>query len=262
MSTDIPINPTMLVHEPSLLAEYRRLAEHLVTEDDEPVDNLFSEKQQRLLTEPLYSNWKPGIPFVAMSNVGMFSSPHIPPYVPDVLLSLHVQPPASLFPKSNRSYFVWEYGKVPEVVVEIVSNREGNEDGDKLIGYAGVGVLYYIIYDPANWLKKESLRFYELQNGVYRRVTGPSLRMPTIGLGLSLWDGEFEGHSDRWLRWTELDGAIIQTGTERADQESERANQESKRADQESERANQESRRVARLLQQMKRLGIKPDETF
>jgi len=27
----------------------------LVTEDDTPVDNLLSEKQQRLLTEPLYS---------------------------------------------------------------------------------------------------------------------------------------------------------------------------------------------------------------
>ena len=31
--------------------------EHLVTEDDTPVDNLFSEKQQRLLTEPLYASW-------------------------------------------------------------------------------------------------------------------------------------------------------------------------------------------------------------
>ena len=30
---------------------------HLVTEDDEPLDNLPSEKQQRLLTETLYSSW-------------------------------------------------------------------------------------------------------------------------------------------------------------------------------------------------------------
>lgn len=29
----------------------------LTTEDDTPVDNLPSEKQQRLLTEPLYSSW-------------------------------------------------------------------------------------------------------------------------------------------------------------------------------------------------------------
>ena len=35
------------------------LVENLVTEDDTPVDNLLSEKQQRLLTEPLYSSWTP-----------------------------------------------------------------------------------------------------------------------------------------------------------------------------------------------------------
>ena len=31
--------------------------DHLITEDDEPVDNIFSEKQQRLLTDPLFSSW-------------------------------------------------------------------------------------------------------------------------------------------------------------------------------------------------------------
>jgi len=38
---------------------------HLITEDDEPLDHFFSEKQQRLLVEPLYSFWKPGRPFIA-----------------------------------------------------------------------------------------------------------------------------------------------------------------------------------------------------
>jgi hypothetical protein len=32
---------------------------NLVTEDDEPLDNTLSEKQQRLLVEPLYSSWTP-----------------------------------------------------------------------------------------------------------------------------------------------------------------------------------------------------------
>ena len=32
---------------------------NLLTEDDEPLDNLFSAKQQRLLVEPLYSSWNP-----------------------------------------------------------------------------------------------------------------------------------------------------------------------------------------------------------
>ena len=43
------------------LAEVRAMTEremeNLITEDDTPVDNILSEKQQRLLTEPLYSAW-------------------------------------------------------------------------------------------------------------------------------------------------------------------------------------------------------------
>jgi hypothetical protein len=44
----------------------------LVTEDDEPVDNIFSEKQQRLLTESLYNGWKPEQSFLTLANVGLF----------------------------------------------------------------------------------------------------------------------------------------------------------------------------------------------
>ena len=60
-------------------AEVEREMENLVTEDDTPVDNILSEKQQRLLTEPLYGAWSgpdqhaPGHrPFLALANVGLF----------------------------------------------------------------------------------------------------------------------------------------------------------------------------------------------
>jgi hypothetical protein len=65
----------------------------LITEDDTPVDNLSSEKQQRLLTEPLYSSWEgPGEnrPFLAVANVGVFSQARTPAIVPDMFLSLDV----------------------------------------------------------------------------------------------------------------------------------------------------------------------------
>ena len=55
---------------------------HIVTEDDRPVDNIFSEKQQRLLTESLYSSWDgpgEGRPFLALANVGLFYAVHRPP---------------------------------------------------------------------------------------------------------------------------------------------------------------------------------------
>ena len=134
--------------------------EHLVTEDDTPVDNVFSEKQQRLLTEPLYSS--PGWvgkdrKFIALANVGLFYAIRQPPYVPDMLLSLDVELPADLWPKSHRSYFVWEYGKPPDVVVEVVSNEEGRERSEKLGGYARIGVRYYVIYDPQRMLDERAV---------------------------------------------------------------------------------------------------------
>src|SRR5262245_22868151 len=61
----------------------------LVIEDGKPVDNIFSEKQMRLLTEPLHSCWGvPGVgqPFVAMANVAVFFSGSEPPLVPDALV--------------------------------------------------------------------------------------------------------------------------------------------------------------------------------
>ncbi len=65
----------------------------IVTEDDTPVDNLFSEKQQRLLTDSLNSSWKPGRSFLSAADVGIFYDPDEPPIVPDVFMSLDVTAP-------------------------------------------------------------------------------------------------------------------------------------------------------------------------
>jgi hypothetical protein len=70
-----------------------------VTEDDTPVDNIFSEKQQRLLTEPLYSSWQlQGGParFLALVNVGLFFAIDQPPYVPGMTLRLDVERPKDI----------------------------------------------------------------------------------------------------------------------------------------------------------------------
>src|SRR5689334_10753867 len=107
---------------------------NLAIEDDTPVDNLISEKQQRLLTEPLYSSGSVlgERLFLVAANVGVFYASSKPPLVPDVFLSLDVEVPQDWTQKKNRTYFVWEFGKPPDVVIEIVSNREGNELGSKL----------------------------------------------------------------------------------------------------------------------------------
>jgi hypothetical protein len=221
--------------------------EHLITEDDEPVDNVFSEKRQRLLTEPLYSSWsgpgEGGRKFLACANVGVFNVPRNNPVVPDMFLSLDVEAHQDLWAKEHRSYFVWEFGKPPDVVVEIVSNKVGGETGEKKIKYARMRVGYYIIFDPELQLSDDLLTIYRLDGLSYRRHD--SMRLPEINLGLTLWEGEFEDARGAWLRWTDENGDLILTGKERA--EKERA---------EKEAAQQRAEKLAAMLRE---IGRDPD---
>jgi hypothetical protein len=238
-----------------------------VTEDDTPVDNLFSEKQQRLLTESLYVAWpgpRGGGKFLTTANVGLFFTDHDPPLVPDVLLSMHVEAPKKdLSAKRNRSYFIWRFGKPPEVVIEVASNREGHEDGSKIDAHARLKIDYYVIFDPFACLSEELLRVFVLREGAYIRLAGDWLG--EVGLGLSLWQGEFEDMQATWLRWRDKQG-LIPTGKElveserrRADEEHRRVEDERRRAEEERQRADQAQHRAARLAERLRTLGIDPD---
>jgi Uma2 family endonuclease len=239
--------------------EYWPDLDALVTEDDAPVDNLLSEKQQRLLTEALYASWEgPEDGFLATANVGLFYQYDRPPLVPDGLLSLHTRPPQEdLGAKANRSYFVWIRGKPPEVVVEVVSNREGGEDTDKLATYARIGVTYYAIFDPFHCLGEELLRIYALHEGRYERQVGGWLQ--AVGLGLTLWEGEIEGVPGTWLRWCDAQGNALATGAERAEREQRRAEEEHRHAQQAEAQAQQERARAERLAARLREMGIDPD---
>lgn len=186
---------------------------NLVTEDDTPVDNWFSEKLQRLLVSSLYSSRRGQI-FLAASNVGIFHTPNNPAIVPDVFLSLDVQVPENWWQKQHRSYFVWQFGKPPEVVIEIVSNREGEELGKKLTIYEQMRVSYYIVYDPTQQLGESTLSLFELRGRKYFEMSQRWLEQ--VDLGLTLWEGEFEGRSGNWLRWCDRSGDILLTGDERS----------------------------------------------
>jgi len=151
--------------------------------------------------------------------------------------------PEDWWAKRHRSYFVWEFGKAPDVVIEIVSNLEGNEAGSKLADYARAGVPYYAIFDPQGLLSPEPLRVYESRGGTYE--LRPDARLPRVGLGLALWAGEYEGKHTEWLRWLDAEGNLIATGVERANSERERADAERSRAE--------------RLAERLRALGIDPD---
>lgn len=188
--------------------------------------------------------------------------------VPDIFLSLDVELAQDWWQKEHRSYFVWEFGKPPDLVLEIVSNTEGSEDGEKKHQYVRMRVGYYVIYDPLRQVMPEVLTVYRLSGCVYERQE--EAQFPSLKLGLTLWEGTFEGIHDTWLRWTDEHGMLIPTGKEWADQEHQRAEQAHQQAEhehqraeqarqqaeQEEQRADQEHQRAERLAAMLRRAGI------
>lgn len=201
--------------------EYENFLKEFITEDDEPVDNVKSAKQQRLLVHSLYSSWKPtnetGNPrkFFAEANIGLYSrlNPHISAVVPDVLVSLDVSINGNIHEAETRSYMTWEFGKPPEIVIEIVSNMVGGELNGKMSKYAKIGVKYYVVFDPQENLFGDILQVYELEEENYRLRN--DFNLPETGLCLSLWKGEFEKLSKTWLRWENEKGELLLTADEK-----------------------------------------------
>jgi Uma2 family endonuclease len=226
----------------TLPPEYWPKVDHLVTEDDTPVDNWYSEKQMRLLTEPLYTAWQGPDrerPFVVAANVGLYASPNADPLVPDVMLSLDVELPDDIWVKGHRVYFVWEFVKPPDVVIEIVSNPQGGEADEKMARYARIGIAYYVIYDPEEQVQDGPLHAYKLSLPAREYIETDPAELEGIGLGLTLWQGKFENREDSWLRWQDGQGVLIPTG---------------------SELSAQERQRAERLAARLRALGVDPDE--
>ena len=257
---------------------------HIQTEDGEPVDNVFSEKQMRLLTESLYASWRDGegnVPvFAAFANVGLFYALHEQPIVPDVMVSLGVRAAPDPSDKKTLSYFMWEHGKPPDIVIEIVSNREGGEDSLKLKRYAQVGVAYYAIYDPDGKLSRRPLRVFERHGNGYVEFLDPAW-LPRLGLGLVIWEGLYEHCEGLWLRWIDEKRQLLATGAEALSATSETlaatsdklaaasqtlaTTSETLAATSEALAASREATRLAeeralRLAEQLRQLGIKESD--
>jgi Uma2 family endonuclease len=228
----ISMSQTLPVYEPDI--------SHLITEDEIPAENIYIEKQRRLLTSPLYSSWSgpgDGRSFVALANVGVFYLARNPAIVPDMLFSAAVEMPTDFSRKENRSYFLWEFGKPPDIAVEIVSNKVGGEDGEKKEKYARMRVKYYVIFDPMHFLLADALTIYRLNGFSYELI--PKAEFPEFNLALTLWEGQYEDSVDEWLRWTDNNGRLILTGKEFAEQERQRAD---------------------RLAEKLRQMGIDPEK--
>lgn len=195
------------------------------------MDDLYTEKQTQLLTDPLHASWggpppkEPGQrrTFFAAANVVVFQTPRQQPLAPHVLVSVDVRPDVlmsvdaapDIWTDEDRPYFIWKVGKEPDVVVEVVSGREGQELDEKKKGYRRMKVPYYVVWDPETLLRPAPLHTFELRNHRYVKMDRPFFE--SLGLGLTEWFGAYEHFEARWLRWCDADGKLLPTGAERAE---------------------------------------------
>lgn len=134
---------------------------------------------------------------------------------PDVFVALGV-------PKGERrSWVCWEEDKTPDVVIELLSESTIAADkGEKKRIYQDrMHVPEYFWYDPFNPADWEG---FQLVRGTYQPIAadGQGRRMSEL-LGLSLVPvaGTYKGVEATWLRWATVEGGLLPTDAERAEQQ-------------------------------------------
>lgn len=130
------------------------------------------------------------------------------------------------------SYVMWQEGVAPAVVVELLSpgteredlgrtQREANQPPTKWEVYEKIlRVPYYAVFDRYS----DRLRAFTLTAGQYQEEILEQSRffLPSLNLGLGLWQGIYQGIERQWLRWYDAEGNWIPTATEQAQARAER----------------------------------------
>ncbi|MEM9165009.1 MAG: Uma2 family endonuclease [Cyanobacteria bacterium P01_F01_bin.4] len=174
---------------------------------------------------------------------------------PDWFLVLDV-PKARQQADLRWSYVVWQEGVNPFLVVELLS--PGTEDEDLGQGLREVSqpprkwdvyesilrIPYYVIFDRY----ENSFRLFRLSGIQYQEVTVTDDRywFQELGLGLGIWQGEYQDAEGLWLRWYGSEKVWVPTLAEAAEQEKQRAEQEKQRAD--------------KLAARLREMGLDPDQ--
>lgn len=164
---------------------------------------------------------------------------------PDFFVALDV-------PRGERkSWVIWEQGKGPDVVVELLSASTARHDKThkKALYARQMHVPEYYWYDPFD---PEDFAGFTLHGNDYRQsVADPQGRLhsPALNLDLGRWTGTFRGVATVWLRWFTPEGAMLPTEAEAAQQQAEAAQQQAETA----------QLRAERLAERLRQLGVDPD---
>jgi Uma2 family endonuclease len=197
------------------------------------------------------------------------------------------------FPQERNlrsSYVIWEEKVTPFIIVELLSPGTEDEDlGSKLrdvekppgkweVYERILKVPYYVVFDRYT----HNYRLFQLEGGRYReaRLFNNRFWIPEIQLGLGVWEGNYQGTVQPWLRWYDVAGNWIlnhqecteserqradferqraESANERADFERQRADFANERADFERQRAESERLEKERLIAKLRALNLDPD---
>jgi Uma2 family endonuclease len=194
---------------------YLRLptAEELPDSDEIPVDNELQDLLPGLLKLLLAMIWAERQDWFWGTDMAFYFDPDDEPIVPDGFLALGV--PRFTDENLRRSYVLWEEKVVPILTLEVVSRKRRGEYGQKKRNYAGLGVLYYAIYNPLR-INKETLEVYRLEDGEYIPMIGNPVWLPELGLGIGRERGIYQGITREWLYWFDQSGKRYLTPEERA----------------------------------------------
>ncbi|NEO90140.1 MAG: Uma2 family endonuclease [Moorea sp. SIO3G5] len=190
---------------------------------------------------------------------------------PDVFVVLGV-------PKVERlSWVVWEEGKGPDVIIELIYDSTANTDKTtkKVVYQDQVRVPEYFWYDPFN---PEDFAGFSLHNGVYQPLNEDEqgrLISERLGLALVRWQGVHKNNVDTtWLRWATLDGIVLPTAEEiavQAEEKAAQAQQQAAQAQQQAAQAKEEAtqaqqqlaqaqQRAEQLAARLRAMGVDPEQ--
>ena len=191
--------------------------------------------------------------------------------------------------EERKSWVVWEEGKTPDVIIELLSNSTMDYDKKykKQLYQDELKVSEYFWYYPFG---SDDFAGFALEDGIYQELPEDDkgrLICSCLDLALVRWKGIYRGIDTTWLRWAKIEGDLLPTdkeisAQEKAIAEQERAIAEQERTiaeqqkaiaeqekayaeqqklatEQEKDRANAAEEKLKKLLAQMQALGITPD---
>ncbi|BBD55765.1 Uma2 family endonuclease [Planktothrix agardhii 1029] len=211
-------------------------AEDLPDSDDTPVDNELQDLIPGLLKILLASIWSERMDWFFGVDMGIYYDPEQPAIVPDGFLSVGV--PRIIDEDLRLSYVLWEEQEVPILIIEVVSHKRRGEYTKKKQFYAEIGALYYVVYNPLR-KRKPPLEVYKLENGTYQLQAGERVWLPELQLGIGRERGTHVGITRDWLYWYNQQGNRYLTA---------------------EERLQQSQQKIQQLEEQLRRLGINPNQ--